>query len=108
MFPINTLLQIRLPPICNKCSKAKLNLRVILYHRLIPTGNPLVRKSLLAAKNQLVCSLGDCVLSPGGHTTRHPGHVKPRRRRKYWRVGFKAPTFSEDSREDMDRIVVRW
>ena len=58
MFPINTLLQIRLPPIYIKCSKAKFNLRVILCHRLIPTGNPLVRKSLLAAKNQLACSLG--------------------------------------------------
>ena len=53
------------------------------------------------------------VLSSGGakaddHTTRHPGHVKPGRRRKYRRVRFKAPTFSEDSREDMDRIVVGW
>ena len=109
--PINTLLQIGLPPICIKCSKAKLNLRTILCHRLIPTENPLIRKSLLAAKNELACSLGLLCIVAWRRKGRWSYNQTPRkretgRRRKYRRVRFKAPTFSEDSREYMDRIVV--
>ena len=45
-----------------------------------------------------------------GHTTQDqtPKTRETRHRRKYRHVCFKAPTFSEDSREDMNRIVVGW